>query len=164
MPRFMTRREREVTDFEEIIKILDCCKIVHVGLSDDGLPYVVPMNYGYEVADGKIVIYLHGALKGYKLDVLRKNPRCCLETECDVIPFEGSRACSYGNGYSSFMGWGTAEILEDSEAKQRGLSILMKTQTGKDFSFGAGEASMVSVIRIPLEEYTAKRRPLPERA
>jgi len=94
MPRFVTRREREVTDFEEIKKILDRCKIVHVGLSDDGLPYVVPMNYGYEIEDGQIVIYIHGALKGYKLDVLRKNPRCCLEMECDVAMFEGTRGCS----------------------------------------------------------------------
>jgi len=62
------------------------------------------------------------------------------------------------------MGWGTAEILEDSEAKQRGLSILMKTQTGKDFTFDAREASVVSVIRIPVTEYTAKHRPMPERA
>ena len=28
----MTRREREVTDINEILKIMDACKIVHVGL------------------------------------------------------------------------------------------------------------------------------------
>ena len=47
MSKGMTRREREVTDLEEIIGILDRAKIVHVGMVDGDRPYVVPMNYGY---------------------------------------------------------------------------------------------------------------------
>ena len=42
------------------------------------------------------------------------------------------------------------------------MSILMKTQTGKDFSFDDKLVSIVSVIRIDAAEYTAKHRPLPE--
>ena len=42
------------------------------------------------------------------------------------------------------------------------LSILMKTQTGKDFSFNDRLVSIVTVIRIDVSEYTAKHRPLPE--
>ena len=53
----MTRREREVTDINEILKIMDACKIVHVmGLVDGDQPYVLPMNYGYTYEDGKMVI------------------------------------------------------------------------------------------------------------
>ena len=70
----MTRREREVTDINEILKIMDACKIVHVGLVDGDQPYVLPMNYGYTYEDGKMVIYLHGAKKGYKYDLIEKNP------------------------------------------------------------------------------------------
>ena len=61
----MTRREREVTDINEILKIMDACKIVHIGLVDGDQPYVLPMNYGYTYEAGKMVIYLHGAKKGY---------------------------------------------------------------------------------------------------
>ena len=43
----LTRREREITDIPEILKILDKSKIVHIGLVDGDEPYVVPMNYGY---------------------------------------------------------------------------------------------------------------------
>ena len=39
---------------------------------------------------------------------------------------------------------------------------LMKTQTGKDFTFDEKLVSIVAVIRIDVEEYTAKHRPLPE--
>ena len=42
------------------------------------------------------------------------------------------------------------------------MSILMKTQTGEDFTFNEKLVSIVAVIRIDVEEHTAKHRPLPE--
>lgn len=159
----MTRRELEVTDPQVIRGILDKSKILHLGLVDDGMPYIVPMNYGYVMEDGKPVIYLHGAAKGYKLDVIRKNPVCCFEMECEVAPFEGKIACQYGTSYYSLMGRGKAVIVEDAEEKVKAMSILMKTQTGKDFEFTERLVSVVSVIRIDVSEYTAKHRPAPMR-
>ena len=61
------------------------------------------------------------------------------------------------------MGRGTARIVEDVEEKKKAMSVLMKTQTGKDFSFEDRLVSMVAVIRIDVEEYTAKHRPIPEK-
>lgn len=158
----MTRREREVTDPAEIRKILDSCMVLHLGLVDDGMPYIVPMNYGYGMIDGQLVIYIHGAKTGYKLDVIRKNPVCCFEMECNVAPFEGKLPCQYGTVYESLMGRGKVEILDDPEDKIHALTVLMKTQTGKDFEFNEKLVSIVSVMRICASEYTAKRRPLPE--
>ena len=102
MKRGMTRREREVTDRDEILHILDESKIVHVGLVDEDEPYVIPMNYGYLMDDG-MTIYLHSATKGYKLDLIRKNPKVFLEMECDLVPIEGKMACQYGMAYRSLM-------------------------------------------------------------
>lgn len=157
----MTRREREITDRNEILEILNKCKVVHIGLTDKNQPYIVPMNYGYTMADDQLTLYLHGAAQGYKLDVMRANPNTCFEMECDVVPFEGEVACQYGTCYSSIIGRGTAEIVEDTEEKKQAMSILMKTQTGKDFTFDDRMVSIVSVIKIHVTEYTAKRRPLP---
>lgn len=157
----MTRREREITNIHEIQGILDSSKVIHLGLVDDGMPYIVPMNFGYELEGRKLTIYLHGASKGYKLDVIRKNPICCFEMECGVVPFEGKVACQYGNAYSSVMGRGTIEIVEDVELKKKAMSVLMKTQTGKDFVFDDRLVSIVSVMRITVSEFTAKRRPMP---
>ena len=50
----MTRRERQITDENEIREILDSAKVVHVGLVDGDEPYVVPMNYGYTFESGKL--------------------------------------------------------------------------------------------------------------
>ena len=159
MKEGITRREHEITDPAKILEILDKGMIVHVAMVDGDEPYVVPMNYGYTMEEGKLTLYLHGARWGRKLDVMRANPKVFFSIECDVHPFEGDIACRYGTAYSSIMGKGTAEILEDTEAKKSALSVFMKTQTGKDFTFDDKMVSIVSVIRIDVSTYTAKHRP-----
>jgi len=163
MKRGITKREREVTDLQEILGILDKSLVVHVAMVDGDEPYLVPMNYGYTMEAGKLTLYLHGAIKGRKIDVLRVNPKVFFSMECDVESFDGPVACRYGMVYSSLMGAGKAEILEDVEEKKAGLSILMKTQTGKDFVFDDRMVSVVHVIRIDVDYYTAKKRPAPQR-
>ena len=157
----MTKRERQVTDENQIRSILDTAKVLHLGLAVDDEPYVVPMNYGYTMEDGKLVLYLHSALRGKKLDMIRCNCKVFFEMDCDLDPFEGEKPCQYGLAYSSVMGRGIATIVEDVEEKKKAMSVLMKTQTGKDFSFEDRLVSIVSVIRIDVLEYTAKKRPIP---
>ena len=159
----MTKRERQITDPVQIRHILDTAKVLHLGLAVNDEPYVVPMNYGYTEEEGKLVLYLHSALKGKKLDMMSANPNVFFEIECDRMPFEGKLPCQYGLVYSSIMGRGKARIIDDVEEKMKAMSVLMKTQTGKDFTFNAQLVSIVAVIRIDVEEYTAKHRPVPEK-
>ena len=157
----ITKREREVTDINEIKEILDKSMIVHIGMVDDGEPYVVPMNYGYTLEDGELCIYLHGATVGRKIDIINKNPKIFFEMECDVTPFEGKVACQYGTTYASVMGKGTAVVLDDVNDKIDGLGKFMKTQTGKDFTFDEKMVSIVNVVKITATSFTAKKRPKP---
>lgn len=159
----MTRREQQITDINEIIDILEKSKVVHVGMIDGDEPYVVPMNYGYIFEDGKLTLYLHGAKRGRKIDVLMANPKVFFEMCCDVTPFEGDVACRYGTTYASIMGRGLATVIEDVEEKKEALTLLMKAQTGKDFTFEDKLTTVVSIIRIDTLEFTAKKRPLPKK-
>lgn len=161
MQRGITRRELEVTDRNEIINILDKCKIVHVGMVDEEGPYVVPLNYGYTMEDDQLILYMHGSLKGRKIDIMSKKPKVFFEMCCDVVPFDGKVACQYGTSYASIMGNGTAEILTDVEDKKAGLSLFMKSQTGMDFTFTEKMVSAVNVMKITVNTYTAKKRPNP---
>lgn len=154
----------EVNNIEEILHILDTSKVLHLGLVDDGMPYVVPMNYGYIYEDGKLIIYLHGAVKGYKLDVIRKNPVCCFSMECDVEPFAGKVPCQYGTAYYSLMGKGEIHIVEDGEERLKAMHILMKTQADMEYEFTERLISAVSIMRIDVDSYTAKHRPFPAAA
>jgi len=94
---------------------------------------------------------------------MRNNPRVFVSMECDLEPFSGDVACRYGLAYRSVMGRGKAVIVDDSAEKMRALEIIMKTQTGRDgFAFDEKLAKIVSVIRIDIDEYTAKKRNKPE--
>ena len=159
----MTKRERQITAPQQIQHILDTAKVLHLGLCVDNEPYVVPMNYGYTLEGEKLVLYLHSAVQGKKLDMMRANPKVFFELECDLQPFEGRLPCQYGCAYSSVMGRGEARLVDDVEEKKKAMSILMKTQTGKDFSFEDRLVSIVTVVRIDVAQYTAKHRPLPEK-
>ena len=160
----MTKRERQVTDEKQILQILDTAKVLHLGLAVNNEPYVVPMNYGYTMENGKLTVYMHSAVQGKKLDMIRENPNVFFAIDCDRQPFgSGEIPCQYGLVYSSIMGKGNATIVEDVEEKIQAMKVLMKTQTEKNFEFNERLVSIVAVIRIDVEEYTAKHRPLPEK-
>ena len=158
----MTKREYKITDEGEIRRVLDSAKVLRLGIAVDNVPYIYPMNYGYTMEDGKLSLYLRSAVKGDKLDLLRKNPNVCFELDCDHVPFEGKIACQYGLAYSAISGRGRAVLVEDVEEKMEAMSVLMKTQTGKDFQFNERLVSIVAVIRLDVTGFSAKYRPIPE--
>lgn len=46
----MRRKDREITDFHELIEIMKKCDVCRIALKDeDGYPYIVPLNFGLEV-------------------------------------------------------------------------------------------------------------------
>ena len=158
----MRRKDREITNPEQIKSIIGETKILHLALFDGEYPYVVPLHYGYAVQTGLPVFYMHGALEGHKLDLIRANPHICMELECRIQLIEaGENPCGYGSAYASVIGRGTAEIVTDPEEKRRGLQLLMLHQTGREFEISEAMASSVSVLRVTLDQISAKSRPLP---
>ena len=53
--RPMRRQDRAVTDPEKIAAVLDACPVCRLGFCDQGRPYVVPVNFGHAVEDGRHV-------------------------------------------------------------------------------------------------------------
>ena len=156
----MRRKDREVTDTDEILQIVEKAKVLHLGMFDSGYPYVLPLHYGYEYADGCLILYLHCAREGHKLDLIKADPRVCVELECDVEPLSGGEVpCRYGAAFASVVGRGRAEVLSDVQEKVKGLTLLMKHQTGKEFTIDEQMASAVEVIKVVVSELTAKCRP-----
>ena len=158
----MRRKDREVTDIREILQIVGKAKILHLGLLDGDHPYIVPLHFGYEYAEDthELTFYMHGAPEGHKLDLIRKNPNACLELECDIeLVSGGDNPCKYGSAYASVIGKGRAEIVEDVPEKIKGLKLLMKNQTGRDFEIDERMTASVAVIRVRLDGFTAKARP-----
>ncbi len=155
------RKDRAVTDKNEIRRIAEKTKILHLGLFDGEYPYIVPLHYGYEYreADDTFVFYMHGAKEGHKLELIRKEPKCCIELENDVELVSGGKvACQYGSCYSSFIGRGTVSIVEEPEEKTHALKLLMRHQTGMNFPIPPAMPDSVAVLKAEITHYTAKAR------
>lgn len=102
---------------------------------------------------------MHGAKKGHKIDLIKNAPNVFVEIETDVVLDSGeSIPCKYGSFYSSFMGRGKANIIENLQEKRHGLQLLMRNQTDLDFDFTERMISTVAVIRVDIEQYTAKAK------
>lgn len=155
----MRRKDRQITDIETIRAILDKAQVLHLAMIDGERPYVVPMNYGYVLADGRLTLYLHSAKEGRKLDVLSQNNAVAFVLETDVSLISGGElACKYGSAYASVMGEGKATLLTDPDQKAAALQTLMHTQTGREFPITPAMTESVAVIRVDVDSFTAKAR------
>ena len=78
----MRRSDREIKDFDEIIEVINKCDVCRLAINDGDYPYIVPMNFGLNIEDGKVVLYFHCASEGKKLELLRKNNKVAFEMDC----------------------------------------------------------------------------------
>ncbi len=152
----MRRKDREVTDIQELLSIVEECRICHVGLLDDKGVYVVPLNYGFEYVNKQLILYFHSAQVGRKIDAIIKNPNVCVEMDCDHRLIEGEKACDFSFGFKSIIGNGVATILSNYDEKLKGLSLLMKHETLKEYAFDENMVNHVSVIKVIVNEFSGK--------
>lgn len=157
MEIIMRRKDREITDFNEIIQIIKKCDVCRIALNDDGFPYVVPLNFGFEVQGEQVFFYFHAASEGRKLELIAKDNRATFEMDCDhnFILYEERMSCTMG--YESVIGHGTIEILPEEE-KYRALKILMRQYHAEDFLFNTDMMKVTTVMKMTVLDMTGKRR------
>ena len=68
----MRRNDREITDLNEILSIINDCKVIHLAMIDAGDPYLLPLNFGYACENGVFSFFCHSAREGRKLDICAK--------------------------------------------------------------------------------------------
>ena len=78
----MRRTDREITDIKEIYKIMKKCEVCDIAFFDKDFPYIIPLNFGVTLKNGLFEIYLHGAGKGKKIDLLNKNNHVGFAARC----------------------------------------------------------------------------------
>ena len=157
----MRRKDREITNINEIHNIIHKARILHLGMFDGEYPYIVPLHYGYSFNEDKLIFYMHGAKSGKKYELININPSVFIEIETDIALVSGGDiACKYGSAYASIMARGKASIVEAVDEKIAGLNLLMQHQTGKTFNINNQMALSVNVIKVESFDITAKSRPL----
>ncbi len=153
----MRRKDREITDFDEIIGIIRKCDVCRIALYDEGYPYIVPLNFGLEVKGKEIFLYFHCAMQGKKLDLISRDNRAAFEMDCGhkLILNEEQMSCTMA--YESVAGHGTIEVVPDQD-KLEALKVLMKQYHAQDFEFRTEPMDVTTVLKMTVVAVTGKRR------
>lgn len=153
----MRRKDREVRDILEIERIIRECRICHVAMIWRGEPYVVPLNFGYDLQNGVLNLYFHSAVEGKKMEAFREHGRVCFEMVCGerLVPGNQPWECTYH--YKSVIGSGLVKFLEETEEKRRALSLLFLQQTGQEVLLSEQEMRGVCLYQIISNDFCGKR-------
>ena len=100
----MRRKDREITDYQKILQIVSGCDCCRIGLVDGGEPYIVPLNFGWEVRDGRIVLYFHSAAEGRKIDLIPRQALAAFEVDTSHRLSPGGTSCQFSYLYQCVMG------------------------------------------------------------
>jgi uncharacterized protein len=162
MPTPRTRVVREahrgVYDREAANRILDEAFICHVGFVVEGQPYVIPTSYG---RDGD-VLYVHGSAASRMLRNLQQTvPVCVTVTLLDGLVLARS-VFNHSMNYRSVVILGTATLVDDAAEKIAALRALSEHILPRRWDDARQpdekELKATSVLRIPIEEFSAKVR------
>jgi len=152
----MRQSQRAVTDIFDIAEILKKSETIRIGINGPEYPYVVPVSFGFELLDGKITIYFHGAKEGLKHDLIAQNNHVCVESDF----FKGYHQIGemITAEYESVIGFGIVEIAEGEDAIH-GLELLLSHANYSEYAAKACVAAGITrVYKVVLSSVTGKRR------
>ena len=152
----MRRKDREVTELNELKQIIDQCKVCRIAMQDEAGLYIVPMNFGYTFDNNQLILFFHSAKEGRKINALKENSDVCFEMDCNHSLITANVTCNYGYSFKSIIGNGKAVFIDDVGEKKTALSTLMKHQTRQDFSLDDRMVNTVCVFKIIVHNYSAK--------
>ena len=159
----MRRKDREVTDFETILGIIDECDIIRIGLADGYFPYIVPLNFAYTVSDDRIEFYVHGAMSGRKFELMNKYKKCSFEMDIPLKMDCVAEKKSVTMRYKSVMGTANITFLKGEEKQNAVENIIMnRYEETRNFDYNRKMIAVTAVAKLTVIDLTAKINPLAE--
>lgn len=159
--RIRIHAERAVPD--RAPEFLAAGLVAHVGIVQDGQPFVIPMNYAYDPAEPDR-LYLHGSQASRLLNSMATGAPVCVEvTTVDGLVYSRS-ALYHSTNYRSVVCFGTAQVITDRSRKDAILTKMIDRYfpgrtAGRDY-VAASEAELdaTSMVEIRIREMSAKMR------
>ena len=156
--RVVRESDRGVYDRDTVNRILDEGFLCHVGFVVDGQHFVIPTSYGRNADE----LYIHGTAASRMLRNLDRGiPVCVTFTLLDGLVLARS-VFNHSMNYRSVVILGTAMLVDNPEEKLTALLALSEhILPGRwDDSRQPNEKELkaTSVLRIPIEEFSAKVR------
>jgi len=112
------RKEREITDIDEMRLVLKNTKYVTVALCMNNEPYLIALNHGYDQAHN--CIYFHCAPEGKKLIYAAANPKVWGQA---ILDFGVTEECDYA--YTSVHFSGKLSLITDLSEKRYAMELLV---------------------------------------
>ncbi len=140
--RGIRRKEKEITDTDEMIKILETTQYITIAMCKDNEPYLVTLSYGYD--RDRHCIYFHCAKEGKKIDILNSNNVVWGQALLDKGYVQG--ACDHLYAATQFKG--TITFIEDKEEKERALKVMIRALDDNPEKLMAEQISDKSVARV----------------
>jgi len=154
----MRRKDREITDENEIREILKTAQVCRLAFADGDQPYIVAMNYGL-LWENPVKIYFHCAREGKKLDIIRKNNKVCFEVDIDNELVSSDAACKFTMNYRSVMAFGTIRIVEEMDDKKKAFKIFMSQYADEEnLAYNDNMIKGTTVIEMTVHEITGKKK------
>jgi len=156
--RVVREPERAVYGREEVNRILDEGFICHVGFAIDGQPFVIPTSYGRKEAD----LFIHGSAASRMLRHMKEGLSVCVTvTLLDGLVLARS-IFNHSMNYRSVVILGKATLVEDPDEKLAALRTLSEHIIPGRWDDvrqpNERELKATSVLRLPIEEFSAKVR------
>ena len=160
----MRRAERQVTDISLIEGMLKMFNVLHLGVNDtDGYPYVVPVNFGFERTETSFIFYVHHALEGHLIDLLKRDPHVCITLDV-FSDFPGERIQGHVHDYRSVIAKGEMRLLDPKNPEDFDLymhaHMCLQTCNNREFDYEKRAQKLppmyMMMAEIPFEDLTAK--------
>src|SRR5690349_9918609 len=156
--RVIREPDRGVYDREAVYRILDEGFLCHVGFSVDGQPFVIPTSYGRNDSN----LYIHGSAASRMLRQMKAGvPVCVTVTLLDGLVLARS-VFNHSMNYRSVVILGKAALVDDPAEKLTALRILAEHIIPGRWDDARQpnerELKATSVLRVPIEEFSAKVR------
>jgi len=156
--RVVREPERGVYDREAAYRILDEGFLCHVGFVVDGQPFVIPTSYG-RVENN---LYIHGSAASRMLRQMRDGVAVCVTvTLLDGLVLARS-VFNHSMNYRSVVILGKAMLVDDPKEKIDALLALsehiLPGRWADSRQPNERELKATSVLRLPIEEFSAKVR------
>lgn len=157
----MRRSDREVKEFEDMVKIMEKCDVCRLAFFDEEYPYILPLNFGMLACDGQVVLYFHGALEGKKYELMARNNKVSFEMDCShrLVLTEDSKSCTME--YESIIGNGILEFVEEAD-KFDALCQIMRHYRAEDFGFSKAAMQHTHAFKLTVKQMTGKMRMMPQ--
>jgi nitroimidazol reductase NimA-like FMN-containing flavoprotein (pyridoxamine 5'-phosphate oxidase superfamily) len=155
MEVYMRRRDREVSDYNEIFEIIKKCDVCRIAFFDEKYPYIIPMNFGAVLKENTFRLFFHSATAGTKLELLKKNPFVAFEMDCSHRLLLGEKACDSTMEYESVIGSGLIEVV-DGDAKYDAMSLIMAQYHKEGMEFNKEILNFVTMYQLTVNNITGK--------